>query len=194
MFLSSVLQEALTSILSIVLDGATLALREGQLPADLKIRPALTLLRLLAAVHQQSGSPLLLQLQLVAGLQGLGGNTLRAVANAAIMHKQALQWEQGLSSGAFPAVLHLALEKQVAALAQNQLTEAALSVYATKWLQNMRLDSIYLLGQDQLAFIQHLQAIAAAALRERFPSARAGPRQARPGRGPASRTEFPIHG
>ena len=170
MFLSSVLQDALTSIMSLVLDAVTLALREWQLPAA-HLRPALTLLRLLACSHHHSSSPLLLQLQLVAGLQGqTRANSFQAVAEAAIMHKHAILWEQ-LSSGAFPAVLRTALERQVAPLAPGQLAQVVLEISDGDGLHSLRdrwQDSITLLRQNLLGIAEHLQSAAASVLRECF--------------------------
>ena len=48
-----------TGLANVMLDAASLDLREGQLPA--RLLPALTLLRLLAIIHDCNSSPLLLQ-------------------------------------------------------------------------------------------------------------------------------------
>ena len=113
----------MTSLLSIVLDAASVALRQGQFPAAL-FRPALTLLRLLAYTHRCNSSPLLLQLQLVAGLQTHSGpDSHHVVAHLAVVHKQAAQWEPDLQTlpGSPPEVLRNAVHKQGTVANREQL-------------------------------------------------------------------------
>ena len=176
----SVLQNALTSILSIVLDDATLALREGRLPAA-HFRPALTLMRLLGFTHHCNSSPLLLQLELVAWLQEKCGiETLCVVANLAVVHKQAVQWEQHLPPGAPPEVLVRAMKMQVAALAHNELDAVVWETAVTLRLLGLEGDrehSVELLkSQQPLAFCSsRLQYVAAAELQRKLLKRGQGP-------------------
>ena len=153
-----------------------MALRKGQLPAAL-FRPALTLLRLLAYTHHCTRSPLLLQLQLVADLQEqIGTDSHHVVANLAVVHKQALQWETDLLPGALPEVLRSAVKKQVALTDKEQRDLVVLSVAATLGLHDLsdhREPNMKKLEKQPLRFVGELLIAAASAQKGRL----LGPRE-----------------